>query len=272
MTTTTNETRREVIIDTEIAKTHGTYADSLIVLQQKMSAVHYAANDRKVNRAGDWGMDSAQAMDKANHLASSAVVEGESWSDRNNRDDAIKAVAGADAARAVVDAAQAAFQTADEKYEGWARFFLVTNANGHIHSSMFCSTCHLDTGFAWLPTLSGLTEKDAVAEQGQRLCSVCFPSAPVEWTEGYYQNQKAEAKAERAAAKAAKAAKRAETYHYYTRFIRADGTVINHEDITTLKAGTKNVKERNAAPQGYKAQGFGEMFLVDFNTGEVVAS
>jgi len=68
--------------------------------------------------------------------------------------------------------------------EQWNRFFLVTNANGHIHRSMQCSTCRWDTRFAWLPELSGLTEKDAVEAYGPKLCSVCFPSAPVEWTLG----------------------------------------------------------------------------------------
>jgi hypothetical protein len=66
----------------------------------------------------------------------------------------------------------------------WSRFFLVTNRNGHIHSSMRCSTCRWDTRFSWLPELSGLTEKDAVDAYGTRLCSVCFPTAPVEWTLG----------------------------------------------------------------------------------------
>jgi hypothetical protein len=68
--------------------------------------------------------------------------------------------------------------------ERWSRFFLVQNVNGHIHSSMHCSTCRWDTQYAWLPTLSGLTETDAVEEQGPRLCSVCYPTAPVEWTLG----------------------------------------------------------------------------------------
>lgn len=94
---------------------------------------------------------------------------------------------------------------------GWSRFFLVTNVNGHIHSSMACSTCFPTTEFAWLPTLSGLTEADAVAEQGEILCSVCFPSAPVAWTNGVSKatqaerDAKAAAKAEREAKKAAKA-------------------------------------------------------------------
>jgi hypothetical protein len=66
----------------------------------------------------------------------------------------------------------------------WLRFFLVQNHGGHIHSSTGCSTCRMTTVFGWLPDLSGLTEKDAVDAHGAILCTVCFPSAPVEWTMG----------------------------------------------------------------------------------------
>lgn len=67
----------------------------------------------------------------------------------------------------------------------WARFFLVPG--GHIHRSMDCSTCNNGrepTAFGWLPDLSGLTESDAVAAHGALLCTVCYPSAPAEWTNG----------------------------------------------------------------------------------------
>lgn len=73
---------------------------------------------------------------------------------------------------------------ANEFYDGWSRFFLVVNNNGHIHSSQYCSTCYDTTHFNWLPALSGLTEADAVEAHGAILCTVCFPSAPVEWTNG----------------------------------------------------------------------------------------
>lgn len=89
----------------------------------------------------------------------------------------------------------------------WSRFFLVTNANGHIHRSMRCSTCFLDTQFAWLPQLSGLTEAEAVAAHGEILCSVCFPSAPSAWCNGR-SKASIEAAAERAAAKAERLAKK----------------------------------------------------------------
>lgn len=75
----------------------------------------------------------------------------------------------------------------DEKeraYTGWARFFLVTSSAGHVHSSMSCSTCRPTTVYGWLPNLSGRGEKEAVDELGPALCSVCFPSAPVEWQGG----------------------------------------------------------------------------------------
>lgn len=89
----------------------------------------------------------------------------------------------------------------------WSRFFLVLNTNGHIHRDTSCSTCFITTDFGWLPELSGLTEVDAVEQQGEILCSVCFPSAPVEWTNGTSNNDKA-AKAERAALKAERLAKK----------------------------------------------------------------
>jgi hypothetical protein len=89
----------------------------------------------------------------------------------------------------------------------WSRFFLVLNTNGHIHRDTSCSTCFITTDFGWLPELSGLTEADAVEQQGEILCSVCFPSAPVEWTNGRSNTDKA-AKSEREAAKAERLAKK----------------------------------------------------------------
>ena len=87
----------------------------------------------------------------------------------------------------------------------WSRFFLVTSSQGHVHSSMDCSTCFESTQYGWLPTLSGLTEADAVVQEGSILCSVCFPSAPSEWTTGISKTQ-----AEREAGKEQKAKQKAE--------------------------------------------------------------
>ena len=72
----------------------------------------------------------------------------------------------------------------EKTYTGWSRFFLVTSSAGHIHSSMHCSTCRPTTRYGWLPQYSGKDEDEAVTELGPTLCTVCFPSAPIEWTEG----------------------------------------------------------------------------------------
>ncbi len=133
-----------------------------------------------------------------------------SWDEEHGRDTA----AAEDAVRGalvVLNATIAAIRTHEESYTGWSRFFLVTNTNGHIHSSLNCSTCFSTTTYAFLPELSGLTEADAVADQGEILCSICFPSAPVEWTNGVSKATLAEraarqtAKDERQAKKLAKA-------------------------------------------------------------------
>jgi hypothetical protein len=68
----------------------------------------------------------------------------------------------------------------EELYTGWTRFYLVK----HIHNSKHCSSFRLGTRIGWLPNLSGLTEAEAVAEHGAILCTKCFPSAPVEYTDG----------------------------------------------------------------------------------------
>lgn len=73
---------------------------------------------------------------------------------------------------------QAALDYDKANYEGWNRFFLVK----HIHNTQHCSSFRPTTRVGWLPNVSGLTEAEAVAEHGATLCTICFPSAPVELT------------------------------------------------------------------------------------------
>lgn len=61
---------------------------------------------------------------------------------------------------------------------GWSRAYLVTG--GHLHSSTACSTCFPTTSFHWLPSYSGKSEDELVEDAGERACTVCYPSAPVE--------------------------------------------------------------------------------------------
>jgi len=95
-------------------------------------------------------------------------------------------------ALAVIDQARAQFEAAEAELDrledvrrasgNWQRFYLVTG--GHIHASRSCHTLRPSTNFGWLPELSGEDEESAVLAHGPLLCTVCFPSAPVEWTRG----------------------------------------------------------------------------------------
>lgn len=72
---------------------------------------------------------------------------------------------------------------ADERYEqfGWNRAFLVlTNGQGHVHKSMRCPTCYATTRFNWVTHYSGSSEEQIVTDAGERACTVCYPSAPVD--------------------------------------------------------------------------------------------
>ena len=65
----------------------------------------------------------------------------------------------------------------------WSRYFIVTSSHGHIHNSRTCHTCTTTTTYGWLPQLSGRTMAEAVQAHGPLLCSVCFPGAPLDWTQ-----------------------------------------------------------------------------------------
>lgn len=105
---------------------------------------------------------------------------------------------------------------AEYRRRPWSRYWLVDNANGHVHTSMSCSTCYPSTQYSWLIELSGQDETACVSLVGERACTVCMPSAPTrrgfgDNTSGWARKTQAEkdeaarVKAGKAAAKAAKA-------------------------------------------------------------------
>lgn len=69
----------------------------------------------------------------------------------------------------------------EKLYTGWTRAFLVSNANGHIHSSMSCVTCFETTRFIWLPNLSGEDRLKIAELAGESACTICYPDAPSEY-------------------------------------------------------------------------------------------
>lgn len=84
-----------------------------------------------------------------------------------------------DAANLVMEEAKP-FEEEYTRRGGWTRAFLVDNAGGHVHKSMHCSTCYPTTRFTWLPSYSGGTENTIVDDAGEKACTECYPSAPVE--------------------------------------------------------------------------------------------
>lgn len=60
----------------------------------------------------------------------------------------------------------------------WTRVFVVPG--GHAHRSTDCHTCYPTTQFSLVPEYSGKAESEIVDAAGERACTVCYPSAPVD--------------------------------------------------------------------------------------------
>ena len=88
----------------------------------------------------------------------------------------------------------------------WARYFLVTNSNGHVHSSMNCNTCFWTTRYSWLVELADKTQDEMVEQFGEMACTVCFKDAPTNPAFHTPGSRSRAAVAEKAAEKAAKQA------------------------------------------------------------------
>jgi hypothetical protein len=90
---------------------------------------------------------------------------------------------------------------------GWTRAFVVPG--GHAHTSTACSTCYPTTMFALVTRMSGATEEAIVEEAGERACTVCYPSAPVETLRRPTRLLSEDEEAERAARETARAEREA---------------------------------------------------------------
>ena len=82
---------------------------------------------------------------------------------------------------AALEAQMVPFNREFERRGGWNRAFLVvTNGTGHVHRNMACSTCRPTTRYHWVTEMSDKTEPEIVQAAGDRACTVCYSSAPVE--------------------------------------------------------------------------------------------
>lgn len=179
MTETTTNVRTPEVVDAELATAHREMAEARQRVNHAWDRVHSDANDsrRVAGRRRVWQMSHDQAREAARKLQEES---GDTfYGMQAGRDLEMLALAELRVARL-----SGVISRLDDEYTGWSRFFLVQSKAGHVHRSMSCSTCRPTTRFGWLPHLSGRTEADAVNELGAMLCTVCFPSAPVEWTNG----------------------------------------------------------------------------------------
>lgn len=134
-------------------------------------------------------------------------------------------------------------QPYDEEFAsrgGWTRAFLVNNSNGHVHSSMHCATCYDTTEYCWMTDYSDHSEAEIVEAAGERACTVCYPSAPVEVlrrpTKMFTDDEKAaqQAREERATAKAERDAAQITTMVYdhgsylRTKVFKSERAVTNY--------------------------------------------
>jgi hypothetical protein len=134
------------------------------------------------------------------------------------KEDAVKARGFIEESKPLLKVALEAKQACEAEFSrrgGWSRFWIVVNSNGHIHSSMNCTTCFPTTAYAWLPSVSGSTDAEVIELAGEKACTICFPDAPVdtrnrpskleEPAKKAAREEREAAKAEREAKKAAKA-------------------------------------------------------------------
>ena len=110
---------------------------------------------------------------------------------------------------------------------GWTRAFMVRNTNGHVHSTMNCSTCFPTTIFGWMPEWSGRNQEEIIDAAASSACTICFPDAPVDKPSIMELADVKAAREEREAAKAERDAKKAAKTIEATRvtdYVLRDGT------------------------------------------------
>lgn len=147
-------------------------------LRVRLDELHRSVGDRRSPRSG-WGKSDEQVLTAAREWVTladgGAASEATGARIRQPLRDAEAAQVEVDRAREQVEGLEEAFRIRG----GWNRAFLVSNVNGHVHSSTGCSTCRATTQFAWLTDYSGADEDSIVQDAGHRACTTCYPSAPV---------------------------------------------------------------------------------------------
>jgi hypothetical protein len=170
-------TMTPVEIDTilyDLYRQHG--AAQQRVESERQMIFHTAGARRQYGRgSASWNMTFQAALDAVKAQTADETYIGRQATERLAKYEAT--IAAREAVRAEMNRIGAEFTSRG----GWTRSYLVTD--GHVHSSMECSTCNNGqsrTQFTWLVDFAGRDEAEVVAAAAARACTVCYPTAPVE--------------------------------------------------------------------------------------------
>ncbi len=185
MTTQPLTSQTPAEIDAQLADLYGQYQAADEKLEAALGSLHYKIGERPVRVVRStgrktWPTTDREAEEKARALAAAGTLK--PWEQAPME----ATLAKVDEYRAAATAALAATEPLQAEYTrrgGWTRFHPVPG--GHIHSGRGCHTLRITTDVRWMPEMSGQDEATALANLGTAghiLCTVCFPSAPVQWT------------------------------------------------------------------------------------------
>jgi hypothetical protein len=168
-------------VDTALAAIH----QQLWKAEQRQRAardsIHRAAGDRQTRHRGrsSWTLSYAEALE----AATATAENGRGWpAEVAGR--ALAALAAADQAVTELYAEQDRHD-AEWRRRRWSRVYVAQpdRGIGHAHHGTGCSTCHNGpqrTRLILMPQWSGATEEQIVEDAGERACTTCYPSAPVD--------------------------------------------------------------------------------------------
>lgn len=136
---------------------------------------------------------------------------------------------------------------------GWARYYVVDNNNGHVHTTTDCPTTYRSTDFCWLTGLSGAPRAEAVALGGAQTCLVCFGEFRAEIEAGRPTRLEGpKTKAAREEREKAAAAKAAKIEAAKTKAItNPDGTPLVIEDLGKRMIKTEIAAQRAASQAAF---------------------
>jgi len=247
-------TATPVEIDTALADLYYEATKIGAKITESETDLLYAADAKRLyGRGARWNMTAADAEAKVRaNLADGTTPSYE-------RRQAERILADLDAARAELDANHAEQRRIGAEFRrrgGWTRAFLVTD--GHVHSSVNCSTCNNGnepTQFTWLTEFSDKTEAEVIDAAASRACTVCYPDAPVETagpsrlmtpeerTRAEQRDDAAKAKAERLAKKIEKGLT-ADGSEFVVSYVEHNGLGWERDPQTGARVHVRRDRER----------------------------